>query len=502
MLYPELGSDQVYHRYFTSLILEKGQIPQSEDPYKSFPFMHIGIATLALVTGISEFSVVNIVYVALPFASVFLLLLYLILKKTFNHVIASYSAYLVLFYAGYTYWGAFALPMTCSLVIFLITLFATLILLHRPSAIKGSLLLMIIIPTLVFTHPLTSLVLVMFYAIIILQDRLRGALKYKNESYKAIPRSIKYFLLMASILMLVNWTYVSHFLEKRIIALYTSIENRGLGLLVLGGARDAITFELDNIGFNILIYFSMLGILYYVAELRSNKVHRAHAEYTFSILLGGITCLAIALGSWIFGITELQSDRWFFFSIILLVPFAAFSMLTLFSRRRAKVAMFLILTIMGTTSIMSTMVNPDSPFYGSQVTLRLRLNSREYACDMFVIEYVSQQRCVIYADFLIVTHLVYTGRLNSSMVRLLSKDIGNKIASDTYLYNGVVRTYDSLAVIRQYLFERPVERPDYIYSEEDISIIMGNLSQLGTSRIYDNYECKIYFKDNFRQDLP
>ncbi len=360
-LFPTLiGVDPWWHRYFTQSFLDSGFLLAGYS-YSKMPIFHLLTGITSLLTSL-DYKTATILSISYMQIICLISFVFLLGRSIFNNkvgllagLLVSISNYVILM----SYW---AIPQTLGSVFVLIIIYLS-VKVKQDGKSVATLLYLILMATLILTHPLASLTMAILTFIFWLSFEVY---KWKyNLKSTSVPLNTA---LLFNVAMFGWWTlasghiYVLTDLLKWGFSLdYWQLQS-STPLMNIEQHRIYIPFNetlFDILGCDLFWILSFIGIFYMI----SNKVKNI---YSFGIALGGLTVLSISFIAIIFSF-EILTYRWFYFTQILLsIPLAVSFYLLISNAKRNSTKSLIMVSMVVTLSflmIMSPIANMDNPLF-------------------------------------------------------------------------------------------------------------------------------------------
>lgn len=458
LVYPHIGSDQLFHCSFMRQLIEKSHISH-ESIYGSFPLMHIGLAIVSMVTNILDEQLLLVFYVAIPYI-ILLVIPYLIGIRIFDVKKSLFSVLFLSFNIWYIFWGIFSVPMTYSFSIFLIYLY-TLCKKTDGHSLLYLVISLTFIATIILSHPVGSLSFAIFLSIIFLVQKAQKTLKLSSSSDLYF---ITFSYIILFIVMLIGyWIYSANtFFENQIRTLLVEADSTS-GFLTLKTQKSVLSYEFSYLSLYIIYIFYSFGIFRWVQSDLRNTLKNI-------INTSSIVYLFIGYFSWVIGVTTIIPHRWLFYASLFLVFPASDGFIWTLNKinnlNKRNIIIFSIIFLITFISINSIIVNVDAPLLGKSDAIRLQLKDSEVCAASFI---TNHYKGFIYSDFL---HWQYFHYLNSSCSK-------NLVLSNDELENPYKN--NKAFVIRKYVYTYPVQRPTYRLNDKLLKTNNENMR-----RVYDD----------------
>lgn len=374
-----LGVDPWWHQMFTNKIIESYFIP-NDLIYSKLPIFHINIAITSLITGL-DYKLSSITSSSFMIISCNSLFIYLIANSIFEDVRVGLLSSLVLITANLHINGSYWLIPNSFASIYLIAGIYFILKYEKEKTIVGTILAMLIMACLVWTHALVSLFMSIVLASFYLGDRIYNIL-YLDSLNKTVPRVIKInMFVLFTVFMISWWSYVSgHITElAKLFSWGYSIDNYFIASRPVGFTENILEkrslFEslFNDLGANLFFGLSIIGIL--------SMISRTSNSYRFIIAIIGSIPLSIVLFSNFLGLF-IYTNRWLFIAeLVLSIPLAV-SIITIHRRAgpnrwSSAVFIFVLVLVLTFIMIMSPHANVDKPMFSESTAFRNALTESE-----------------------------------------------------------------------------------------------------------------------------
>lgn len=466
VIYPHIGSDQLFHHSFMLKIIENSHIGH-DNIYGSFPLMHIGLATTALLSNIYDEQLILMVFVTIPYIllSVSIFLIGRLLFEDNKSIFAILFFVLNIWYAS---WGIYSVPMTYSFSVFLISV----VIFYKSTFKKSSIyiiLLFFVMATIIISHPVASLSFSVFLLVTYLTLLLKKHLKTDGVYFMSPSLLILFFVALIG-----YWIFSAHlFFENQIHSLLIDSETT-IGMLKLQSQKSIYVYEYDYISTYIIYIFYIFGVLRWAKEPPKNMLK-------YAVVTSSLIFLFVAYSAWILGIKTIIPHRWLFYAAIFISFPAAEGFMWALAKLKTlgmrNVVIFITIFLLTITTLTNAIINVDSPLLGKEDSIRLQLKASETTSAKFINNTFDG---IIYSDFLIWQY--FTNILDLPLER-------NLLLDDEMLKNNY--KIDSAVVIRNYAYYQPVQRPIYRLDADLLYLATEN-----EATIYDNGEVLLLYEWN------
>ncbi|MFC1915607.1 hypothetical protein ACFLW4_02815 [Chloroflexota bacterium] len=333
-----VGVDPWGHLQFTNAILDKGYIPPGYG-YSKFPVMHLIIATTSLITNLgykmaTMFSI-SLLQVICDLTFIFLL------GKFVHSSKAGLLAALLLGAAGFhVHFGYWIIPNILGITLVIITSYL-LLKLKREKPYAATLVILLLMGVLIFTHTLASATLALLLLVFWLGFKVYYRL-YEERTNMPIQFNM---VLLFPVCMFSWWMYSTGHLRTLVNML-----RGGFGEIYWGDIaiperilqhQRVIPFTeliFNDLGSLLFFAFALVGCLYMMNSKFGNK-------YGFALILGAFAPITVTLSIRAAG-GFIVDSRWWYFSQILLSIFLAIAFLLLCSLLKHNLMKWLLLSIL------------------------------------------------------------------------------------------------------------------------------------------------------------
>jgi hypothetical protein len=337
LAFPSLvGIDSWSHQLFTLSILKAGHIPEGF-AYSQLPFMHLLAGSTSLVTGLN-YKMATMFSISFPQIFCDVLFTFLVGRLLFDGKIGLLGG-LLLATANWHIWAGYSgLPNTIAAVIGLGIIYLLLKATKEESSLRMSFVILVLMGALILTHTVTAAWMSVILAVFV------TAYVVYSSIYKQTRVSIKRITFGIPVLFAVGtlswWTYVSGHMET-------------LGQLIKSGFTAASFINpmpdkvvqymynvpspeqlFNNLGAFLFFSTSLIGCLYMISKFGNS--------HSFAMAIGGLVTMALSFFPLLLNI-QIITERWLYFSQILLALPLAITFCLLFSSMRNKVVGSLLL---------------------------------------------------------------------------------------------------------------------------------------------------------------
>ena len=377
------GNDAPFHIEMIQAINNDGYIPSYAGQYMSTPLFHILSATIDMFCAID----LKTIQVALLIEQIaFLIFIFLIMKKLFNHkialislLIAAFSNQLIL--PRYMYY-----PSSFAVIFFIMILFLLFINPTDKSKWKWRVLLVIIFIASVLSHPFAPVIILFTALIIYISMHL---LKIKTLKISPIMLAFMSFFLFFwwSISVVEKYDIFTKFIIS-LRSAFSSFDITGVERATLSPSLPWVDILLYDLGLTILLWISVLGSFIILKEIRSSgqKISQSlFIQERISVI--ALIALVFMPIPYLLGISapNILPDRWFAFIEVLCAITGAVSLYAISVYRyhfNMKILVSFIMAILIFFMITSPVVNPNSQIYSINLSNRNALTQSEItACE-------------------------------------------------------------------------------------------------------------------------
>ncbi len=370
-LYPSLsGNDPFYHQYFVERLIAYEKFPIGE-LYSSFPLFHtiIGVFSLLGISNIKDgFFYISILH-CLSLLAVFPL------AKAYLNIRIGLLASLLLILSDYQIqWGVQIIPMTLATGLYVLML-VLFLMIKKPirNYLSGTIFLFLLGLSMIFTHTLSTLILIISLICLWLIPVLLRTIKINVDS--TVRLTFILFLLIGSITYWGGYTepQETNFFTRVVMNIRYSLTESRLGdtsVISHASEMNPLDVILLDAGWGALLFFFVIGFLgAFTVKPRKQEILYLGVLAVFLIFVTYVSAL--------FGTKELLPARWFTFAYFPVAILAGFSIsrvvsssLFMIFRERNLLSVFPLLMIFasGFASIFLMVTSParampDSPFY-------------------------------------------------------------------------------------------------------------------------------------------
>jgi hypothetical protein len=381
-LYPTvLGNDPFQHEKIINPIIQSGLLPESA--YTSFPVMHLLAGAFSLISG-------NDTKTGMFFVStlhtVSLMAFFPLGKRLFDARAGLLAVLLLGLFDHQLMWGMQIIPMTLGITWFAMVLFC---LFNRDLSTGVSqrmvwtLGVIVFSFLIVFTHSLSTLILIISLSTIWLSSKLAFHFGHEEKTGRTFTDSSMPLLLL--VIAIAHWmqSYLSPGMDFFSWVIH-SISAAKSGIYFAGGQTVSIASQLPGLdvfwgeaGWTLLLIPTLIGVLYTFSEKGQRMISR--------LVLSSLTLLllTISYGAGLFGLAAILPARWVPFISIPACLLAAVTFAQLFSAAPERLSRLIVTASLALILFFMvaspTRANPDSPLYGRSLSVRPGFTSSELA---------------------------------------------------------------------------------------------------------------------------
>jgi hypothetical protein len=387
LVYPEIGIDIWPQEFFAQKIVQSGQFPLPDTAYKGYPFWPALVGVISMFTGRPEQDV--ILATTLAFSSIALWLLLVGLQRTFGYR-QSLLAGLILAVSGwFVYWASFAVPMIVT-----ITLFGALVVLlfsrRNELQLEMTACLLVLLAAGAFYHPMSNVAsgfMLLTAAVVFWFFAWRGA--GENWQLSVVARRAAIGATIAMVVTLSVWMYLGQTFDNLARVVYQSIQQLE-PLSFRGGYRSTLVYELDYVGFHLLLLLALARFLrWWVRPVRS--------PFEITLLAGSLVFLGVNYLAIITDAMFSLPHRWLVYASVLLSFPAALELWSIARGRAIGTALVIVLVMaLAFTAVVNTGVSDDNPTYGADVAFRQGMTASETAAVEFLDLHLTTDTAVDY----------------------------------------------------------------------------------------------------------
>lgn len=372
------GTDSWLHNDWIQQIINIGHL--TEDPlfvnsYYLFPIFHLSAAMISAITTLSSYS-------SLFASDVFLMAMSGIFIFTIGRTIINtksglLAALIVPLAANNIEKATNIIPMSLGYIFVLLIIY--LIFGYEKKRVENILLIIFLSATLILTHTIAALAMLITLIIIYATYKLYGAIMETNTFYKTFSHI---FIVLFLVLITMKWMQTppggAAFFDYRLSHLIESLQLDAQFVLETQQTIPNISYKVavfDQAGYLILLFFSTIGSLYFLRLKKSapNRISLVFVAGAIFILIYGFN---------LFGLLNILPYRWYLFlyvplSILAVAGLLWFSNLINSKTGRLAIIMLVLLVIIfGMTT--NSLANRDSPFIFNDAK-RLGYTQSEFA---------------------------------------------------------------------------------------------------------------------------
>ena len=365
-----ITADPYYHVSFIQFIIDYGSIPAHTAPYAnsdypSLPIMHLLVAALSLITGLSVHNSYFFVGVIECLSVVFI---FLIGRAVLNARSGLLAALLLVIASQFLMWGTIIIPETLGIVLTLVVV-ATLFLVPRTDIVSYAVLLVVTFAAILLTHEgasaYTFLVLVLVVSSFAVVSKVFGRAEDGRQMQEAKSlslhlRSLALLVALFGASIISYWKFTGGSALTRALAVLNGNGSSPTSVLTppVSAAAGAVAAAVPTIQPSTLpiwsdlpvlipIFLATFGFLYILSEKRKKPLNVAWM---------GVSALAliITVGIYFLGPGVAQPERWIAYLQVFMVIPAAVGILTLGSlgtRRKGLAVIFSAVLVLGFVSV-------------------------------------------------------------------------------------------------------------------------------------------------------
>lgn len=462
--------DPMFHQNFAEQIQTSMHIPQNNF-YTPFPLMHLILVISTLLTELT-FKYSSIFVITFSQAALIPTILFLLGEHILKSSTIGFLSALIFSFSDIPlrYGITSAFPTTYSLILFSLLIF--IIFTHnREQKVYLSVLIVILILTIILSHSLTPLALLLFVIVSFLVQEFYIYILRKNA--KSIITKWTIALLFAS--MISYWIYNSYFAFNTLVKILFIPETNGVqasfstaGGLSFSQSIPTSEYMLDLVATFVLFSFSSIGFLYSLSIHKECVKALAFTINSMFFMLMGSFSLLLVIG--------IAPERFLYYSYLFLPITSAIGILTFAKSTKKKISIFTIVIIFVLPFFMITnsISNTDSPIFSKDMTAQ-RFLSQSEALSLHTISRINNSK--IYTDNDFSTYLTYI--------------IGNNSAIPTNFFTKEFLSTRGYVITRKFYgikpsFSQGLYRVNYdVYSE---------FEKYQYQRVYDSEYVDLYYK--------
>ncbi len=376
------GIDSVWHAKINDILSQAGNINVLPDKEFYFPIMHINVAITKILTNVN-IKDASFLAIIIPFV-ISTIFLFLFAKEIFSEKIGLLAMLIVNITDFHIYWGSAPQTTSFGIILYFFILFTFSKVINAKNNIKWIEISLILIPTMILTHAVSSFIFLITSIGIIIGSIMYIVLFNKSDKKVIIVN----LTLITGIVLLQHWFIALYknsggtFFDIIVSSLDYYITEHAYFLNRPESSTEYVSAYLPPLierfantsGLTILIFFSVVGSLFWLSSKYRNKLN-------FSLIICIILLLGITLVFPLFGLWNLLPNRWFAFEYFILSIMASFSIIKisqLFKMSDSK-KIFIIITFASLTFLMSssTISNLDSPIWLKESTISTSYTFKE-----------------------------------------------------------------------------------------------------------------------------
>ena len=360
-----IAVDPYYHVGFVQFVIDHGFIPVHAAPYASLeypsmPIMHMLVAALTLITGLSVYNSYFFVGIIECVSVVFI---FLIGRAVLNVRSGLLAALLLMLASQFLLWGIIITPETLGIVLTLVVV-ATLFLVPRSHMVSYAVLLAVLFAGILLTHEGTSaytaVALIIVVSSFALVSKMFGEVEVGHEMHdeKVLSlhlRSLALLVVLFAASIISYWTFTGGSALNRAVALVRGGVSPTSALAASAAAKAVAVPHLppsaipvwSDLPVLIPIFFATFGFLYILSAKRKKALMVAWIGASAIVLV-------ITVGVYFLGPTASQPERWIVYLQVFMVIPAAAGILTLgslVSTRKGLAVIFSAVLLLGFVSV-------------------------------------------------------------------------------------------------------------------------------------------------------
>ena len=441
---PGVGTDQWFHAWFASALLTGHGFPAGAGQYAHFPLAEAAAAGLSSLTGLGPTTAVQLVNM-LPLLLA-PLAIYALARRLTGEKAALLAALLVATSTWQIYWVQEGVPFSLGLAGWVLFVVANGLAV-TPRRLGPAGVTIAALGVLMFLHPISSVAVLLVLgvtALVSLVSRLTRAGPSRQG-----PTAGASMLLLAIVAYIAYLNYVAPDLAATRLQ-QLSYDIRSTGVLGAASHYTGLYFELNNVGFYLLLSLAVGGSVVWLARRRNDGV--------IVLVIIALGCAAIGYAGEALGLLSFLPFRW--------LALATFALCVVVGRAIAGavgrlhpapwrlLAAGSLVGLYAGFSLIPGVVTPDSPLFQRSATVRERLSAGELAG---VQAALAQPQRRIFADFILDAPLsTLPGSSRHTIYTLGNEQLRHPPVG-------------ALVLVRQYDIMGPVQRPVYRLSSKDIA---------------------------------
>lgn len=367
------GVDSGIHAGMNEKLAESGTTDLLIYQEKYFPVMHINVATLMIlaVMGVKDATFFSVVFPLILST----ICVYLVGNAIFRDRRVGLFALLFLNISEwFIFWGYSPTTTTYGVFLYFFIMYVLFKSINS-TGVRWVIMLIILVTTMIFTHAMSSFVLVFTFISISLICSVGKYLPKENARVKGTT-IIFTITVFSVILLILHWFYALYlsdpFFDTIIRMLLSSIDsqfgvaNRPENLASIQTTLPPVIERFADVGgFTSLLILFTVGLLY--------SLSKKHQDFP-KFLLGSVAVIlfSVIFGTPFFGLRNLIPDRWFVFVYFFVVIISAYGLITIIHHlpniKFKIVSIFVVVVAMTFLFTASTICNQDSPLWLQEST--------------------------------------------------------------------------------------------------------------------------------------
>lgn len=456
-LFPDLlGMDPYTHRNFTLEVMSVGHLVEGF-AYSRLPSMHILIASVSFITGLS-YKWSSIASVTIP-QLISIIIVYLIGKKIFNAKVGLLAALFLCMSANYITLGYWIFP-TGLAMIFSAFLLYYIIKEDKKNSIANNALKILFAISIISIHMQVALAILIFLIFFwigkkiyikiqneglnfINSDKLKSGInKIRNDDFKII-RSNKVkigFVILFAVLMFSWWIYVVGKIDLPVTLIQRALEHDPSQIREVS-AYSQYPIPYYQYLLNILPYlffygFSIIGFLYAISKKTTSNY--------LALTLGGVALLAVPFLLLESNMSGYLSERWIYTAQLFMSIPVAIGVLKVFKVTQKKtiiknIAIVSIISIFIFVNVIAPSANIDNSEISKYSVLRVAYTDSEFQ-SMNTLQKIMDN-----------TYLIYTDKINGRVFSNKKVDY-----LDKYLHDKKYSDLRGFVILRPIIATEPV----------------------------------------------
>ncbi|MDW5549208.1 hypothetical protein [Methanosarcina sp.] len=370
--YP-IGSDPWVHAEYIKNYIHYGELAiksgiiNVDAYYLVYPIMHLFCTMTTLILDTTVKNSMYIIGSILILSSIFTYLLAREITKSEN--IALFSMLLVGISSSHLQWSIQIIAMSFGIAIYAILMY---IFLTKKGDPLYNILIILFLITIIWTHTISSFILLVSIAIFTIGSKLIDALRNERSATPYFN-----FVILVIVILVFQWTDIRYtFMQKVLSGLIYSFSAEakflgGTNVSNIVGTWSSLYKYCGNISY---ILFGIIGTLYFLSkrELQTRTI----------ALIGMIATLYVFRYAFpVFGMRNIIPDRWPAFILVSFAIFIAvgfYRCIYLISNKKKRIGTIVILLFsLSFMMITDSGSNLDSPIYGGNTAQRFMWTESE-----------------------------------------------------------------------------------------------------------------------------